>query len=197
MWKWLNRMLDEMRVSSNVGSLPAGIELPVLRREVEVMANTIEKLGFSVVLSHGDLKPSNVMLLGDDPVDDDVRLIDLDVRLIDLELAGPNYRGFDLAKLFRIDPSRFSEERFSEFLSVYCETAKVDESLAKEIEKEMKVCLPLVHLEAAVFFALVVAMGQDFGGPSSDKARWEALLRDRWAKYMASKATIDVFRDVM
>ena len=137
------------------------------------------------------------MLLGDDPVDDDVRLIDLDVRLIDLELAGPNYRGFDLAKLFRIDPYRFSEERFSEFLSVYCETAKVDESLAKEIEKETKVCLPLVHLEAAVFFALVVAMGQDFGGPSSDKARWEALLRDRWAKYMASKATIDVFRDVM
>ena len=56
MWKWLNRMLDEMRVSSNVDSLPAGIELPVLRREVEVMANTIEKLGFSVVLSHGDLK---------------------------------------------------------------------------------------------------------------------------------------------
>ena len=157
MWKWLNRMLDEMRVSSNVGSLPAGIELPVLRREVEIMANTVEKMGFSVVLSHGDLKPSNVMLLGDDPVDDDVRLIDLDVRLIDLELAGPNYRGFDLAKLFRIDPSRFSEERFSEFLSVYCETAKVDESLAKEIEKETKVCLPLVHLEAAVFFALVVA----------------------------------------
>ena len=31
---------------------------------------------------------------------------------------------------------------------MYCETAKVDESLAKEIEKEMKVCLPLVHLEA-------------------------------------------------
>ena len=29
MWKWLNRMLDEMRVSSNVDSLPAGIELPV------------------------------------------------------------------------------------------------------------------------------------------------------------------------
>ena len=117
MWKWLNRMLDEMRVSSNVGSLPAGIELPVLRREVEIMANTVGKMGFSVVLSHGDLKPSNVMLLGDDPVDD-VRLIDLDVRLIDLELAGPNYRGFDLAKLFRIDPSRFSEERFSEFLCV-------------------------------------------------------------------------------
>ena len=43
MWKWLNRMLDEMRVSSNVDSLPAGIELPVLRREVEVMANTVEK----------------------------------------------------------------------------------------------------------------------------------------------------------
>ena len=76
------------------------------------------------------------MLLGDNRVDDDVRLIDLDVRLIDLELAGPNYRGFDLAKLFRIDPYRFSEERFSEFLSVYCETAKVDESLAKEIEKD-------------------------------------------------------------
>ena len=62
-------MLDEMRVSSNVGSLPAGIELPVLRREVEIMANTVEKMGFSVVLSHGDLKPSNVMLLGDDPVE--------------------------------------------------------------------------------------------------------------------------------
>ena len=44
---------------------------------------------------------------------------------------------------------------------MYCETAKAT-SLAKEIEKETKVCLPLVHLEAAVFFALVVAMGQDF-----------------------------------
>jgi hypothetical protein len=51
----------------------------------------------------------------------------------------------------------------------------------------------LTWLEAAVFFGLVVAMGQDFGGPSSDKARWEALLRDRWAKYMASKDRIEAF----
>ena len=183
LWSWLECMLEAIRTSSNVDRLPAGIDLPALRREVDIMANTVKNMELSVVLSHGDLKPSNVMLVGDDPK----------LMLIDLELSGPNYRGFDLMKLFRTDPARFSEARFSDFLSVYCETAKVDESLAREIKKETKIFEPLTWLEAAVFFGLVVAMGQDFGGPSSDKARWEALLRDRWAKYMASKDRIEAF----
>ena len=42
------------------------------------------------VLGHGDLKPSNVL-----------RLRRGGITFIDFELAGPNYRGYDIFKLFR------------------------------------------------------------------------------------------------
>ncbi|MEO1669149.1 MAG: phosphotransferase, partial [Chloroflexota bacterium] len=47
-----------------------------------------------VVFGHGDLKPANALLRGGQPTAP---------RFIDLELAGPTYRGYDLAKLFRRD----------------------------------------------------------------------------------------------
>jgi hypothetical protein len=49
-----------------------------------------------VVFAHGDLKPSNMMRTPDDAHPPHL-------LFIDLELAGPNYRGFDIMKLFRAD----------------------------------------------------------------------------------------------
>ena len=42
------------------------------------------------------------------------------MKLIDLELSGPNYRGYDLMKLFRTNNETYSEERFAAFLAEYC-----------------------------------------------------------------------------
>jgi thiamine kinase-like enzyme len=39
--------------------------------------------------------------------------------LIDLELAGPNYRAFDLMKLFRTSGEQFSDDAFMSFLTTY------------------------------------------------------------------------------
>lgn len=45
----------------------------------------------NIVLCHGDLKPSNVM----------VEEGEKSVKLIDFELSGVGWRGFDLYKMFR------------------------------------------------------------------------------------------------
>ena len=117
----------------------------------------------------------------------------MEVKLIDLELAGPNYRGFDLMKLFRTNPQTFSDERFTAFLSEYCRATTgliCSEAAVSEIKAETKLFEPLTWLEAAVFFALVVSLG---GGPgaSGDNSRWVELLEDRWEKYLAQRWMVE------
>ena len=109
LWKWLDRMLEAIERSDNADVLPDEANLQALRHEVRRVSAAVQgRVGTTIVLAHGDLKPSNVLLIGEDPVD---------LQLIDLELSGPNYRGFDLMKLFRTSPDNFSESHFRNFLA--------------------------------------------------------------------------------
>ena len=168
LWKWLKRMLDEIETSENENVLP--VDFLTLRAEVERVSSIIrDRENACVVLAHGDLKPSNVIMTQRDA---------LEVQLIDLELSGPNYRGFDLMKLFRTTPQRYSEEHFRNFLKVYCKEMKVDD--VASVESEAKLFLPITWLEACVFFALVLVLEPQ---GSDDAVKWEALLLNRWRQY--------------
>lgn len=96
--------------------------------------------------------------------------------MIDLELAGPNYRGFDLMKLFRTAPEQFSSDAFQTFLVNY--NSQV--STTFELERECKFCMTLSWLEAAVFFANLISSGDDSEATSS-------LFINRWKFYLMSK----------
>lgn len=88
--------------------LPSFVNYEILREEVRKNRSIIEEAKFPVTLTHGDLKPSNIMILEDNSL-----------KLIDLELSGLNYRGFDLMKLYRADRAVFSEVSFFKFLYEY------------------------------------------------------------------------------
>ena len=174
-WKWLKRMLNEIESSGNKAVLP--VDVSELRAEVNRAFEVIrDEENVCIVLAHGDLKPSNVILTQSDSSQ---------VQLIDLELAGPNYRGFDLMKLFRTSHDHYSEEHFRHFLKVYCdEMGKVD---VASVEAETKLFLPVSWLEATIFFALVLVLEPQ---GSDDHASWEALFLDRWRQYQESAKDI-------
>merc|ERR1712232_575033 len=88
----------------------------------------------------GSMNPSNVMMSSDGTV-----------KFIDFELGGPNYRGFDLMKLFRTSGAS-SERCLEHFLRVYA--ASVDDPLYPLV-KEVRMFTPLTWLEAAVFFLVM------------------------------------------
>ena len=175
LWKWLERMLNEIESSETKDVLP--VDVSELRAEVKRVSTIIrEEENACVVLAHGDLKPSNVIFTQSDASE---------VKLIDLELSGPNYRGFDLMKLFRTSPQQYSEEHFRHFLKVYCdEMGKVD---VASVEAETKLFLPVSWLEATIFFALVLVLEPQ---GSDDHASWEALFLDRWRQYQESAKDI-------
>lgn len=60
-----------------------------IKEEIDDARLILDRYQPREVLAHGDFKPSNVMRHGDE------------VCVIDFELGGPNYRGFDLMKVFR------------------------------------------------------------------------------------------------
>jgi thiamine kinase-like enzyme len=107
-WKWIDLMLQEIEDSTKWQELPSYVDYEILREEVRMNRSIIEEANFPTTLTHGDLKPSNIMILEDDSL-----------KLIDLELSGLNYRGFDLMKLYRADCEFFSEESFFRFLYEY------------------------------------------------------------------------------
>merc|ERR1711865_747804 len=77
--------------------------------EVKATRKALEVHRPAVVLGHGDCKPSNVMVSWEN---------EKVVKLIDFELGGPNYRGFDLMKIFRT-ASGPSEPCMRHFLHEY------------------------------------------------------------------------------
>lgn len=183
LWKWLERMLDEIGASGHVDTLPDSVNFQILRKEVDRMATAVKGghtagggiVELGVVLAHGDLKPTNIMLVNENPVE---------VLLIDLELSGPNYRGFDLMKLFRTNPETYSDYCFVAFLKEYCRAACLPDTTVRGLEAETKLFEPLTWLEAAIFFALLIVKGNDT--PENVK-----LLTNRWERYQATKWMVD------
>lgn len=104
----------------------------LVRDEVLRQHDLLEPLNLPVVLGHGDLKPSNVM------VD----------RFIDFEVSGMHYRGFDLAKLFRTDhPTGMSDEIMNAFIECYLQATFIPFVDAKrrfeQLKLETKLMQPL------------------------------------------------------
>lgn len=165
-WGWLESMLNCMKMRKPL--LPHGITVATIERELHFLRRTVEAENFDLAFCHGDCKPSNL-------------LVDLESRLwlIDLELAGPNYRGLDLIKLFRTQSNRFSEGDLKTFLSNYCSK---DESLAVKLEHECRICETLSWLEAAMFFATLTSNGE-----YSDETL--SLFEQRWLSFQRSKCS--------
>lgn len=137
-----------------------------LRREAARMRHAVEQCTKADVLGHGDLKPSNVM-----------RLRNGGYTLIDFELAGPNYRGYDIFKLFRTNSlPAASDESLLDFVEAYLGN-DADKRAADACLLETKLFEPLTWLEAAIFFSYSAAMLPE------KRAEMAALARDRWAAY--------------
>merc|ERR1712217_595561 len=142
--------------------------------EVADSRRMLDGADFPVMLCHGDFKPSSVILATNEDC----------VTIIDHELAGPNYRGFDLMKVFRTD-SQSSALSMKMFFSSYLKSMgqpSTDVQVAALV-REAKMFEPLTWLEAACFF---LAMPQL---KPQETPRWNALAVDRWSKYMSAKSS--------
>jgi len=71
--------------------LPPPFTMEMLREEVEKVKAQLRDLPLKIVTGHGDFKPANLMASHDGST----------VVFVDFELSGPNYRGFDIFKLYR------------------------------------------------------------------------------------------------
>merc|ERR1719323_2710117 len=91
-WRTIDKMIETAKRRPELWpqGMPSSDEVC---REIVASRQLLEVENFPVVLCHGDFKPSNVILNAGEE----------SVTIIDHELAGPNYRGFDLMKIFRTD----------------------------------------------------------------------------------------------
>merc|ERR1719213_428350 len=100
-------------------------ELPyidTITSEINSLKTALEKYNPKLVFAHGSMNPSNVMMSTDG-----------NVRLIDFELGGPNYRGFDLMKLFRT-ANPFSDACLEHFLCTYAKSSGIKDVAALTAE---------------------------------------------------------------
>jgi thiamine kinase-like enzyme len=165
-WSWLSSMLEYIKFEKKY--LPGGVTVYEIEEKVASLKRRLEDAHLPVVFCHGDLKPSNLLL------EESTRHI----WMIDLELAGPNYRGFDLMKLFRTNPQVFSHAKFERFLSCYVRQLESPQLTVHELKRECQICESLAWLEAAVFFAAMVTV------PGSDVERNAALFESRWQLFL-------------
>ena len=130
------------------------------------MRDAVERCTHADVLGHGDLKPSNVL-----------RLRRGGITFIDFELAGPNYRGYDIFKLFRTSKlPAASDASLLSFVEAYL-GEDATQRAADACLLETKLFEPLTWLEAAIFFSFAAATLPE------KRAEMAALARDRWAAY--------------
>jgi 3-dehydroquinate synthase/2-deoxy-scyllo-inosose synthase len=143
--------------------------------EVEKARVALESRTPSVGLCHGDLKPSNVIL--DEATGE--------VYIIDHELGGPNYRAFDLMKIFRT-ALKHSDSSMEHFFRVYSENidGSTSEVKVNKLLQEARMFEPLTWLEAACFF---LALPQF---KPQETSKWHALAMERWEKYQATRSVL-------
>ena len=165
LWVGVDAMLGD-RGGATGGALDAG----ALAREARRMRAAVDGVARADVLGHGDFKPSNVLLHDGAAV------------FIDFELAGPNYRGYDIFKLFRTNEmAPASDDELLRFIAVYLAEggAAGGDAEAARCLAESKLFEPLTWLEAAIFFEFAAARLPEKRDEMRD------LARDRWAAYEA------------
>jgi len=172
-WRTINKMIEVAKRRPELWpqEMPSPEEVC---GEVAESRRALDSEDFQVMLCHGDFKPSNVILATSEDC----------VTIIDHELAGPNYRGFDLMKIFRTDsqPSALSMKMFfSSYLKAIGQPSSAVHVAG--LVREAKKFEPLTWLEAACFF---LAMPQL---KPQETSRWNALAVDRWSKYMSAKSS--------
>jgi 3-dehydroquinate synthase/2-deoxy-scyllo-inosose synthase len=171
LWRTINKMVDAAARKPELW--PEGMpNIDVISQEVEKARSAVEASNYPIVLFHGDFKPSNVVLNRDE-----------DVYFIDHELAGPNYRAFDLMKVFRT-AMKSSEASMEHFLREYLRSTtskEPSEEQFSDIKQETMLFESLTWLEAACFF---LALPQF---KPQETSRWHALALDRWEKYESTK----------
>ncbi len=120
LWFTLQKMLDSIKSHSTI--FPE-FNYDLVQKDVQYMTSVLNDLDLPIVLAHGDLKPSNVMLLHNkrqslSNADNQWN----DLMLIDFELGGYGYRGFDLCKIFRTKDQVYNEQNQKTFIKNYIQT---------------------------------------------------------------------------
>ena len=141
----------------------------------------LDQQGHALVVGHGDLKPTNVLA---SESAEDMRVV-----LIDFELAGPNFRGFDLCKLFRNDAGQIDIDPsgpLCTFLSEYRDACALRTTApmpsVEELAAEAAALEPATWLEAAVFFMTVLS---EEGFTEQQYEVAERLSSHRWERYLS------------
>jgi len=186
LWFTLEKMLRSIESHSTM--IPE-FNYDTVKRDIEHMKNVLNDLDLPIVLAHGDLKPSNVMVPN---VKSNSRGINSELKLIDFELGGYGYRGFDLCKIFRTKEEVYNEENQRIFIRHYLQTfcgkdngKCISNDDIDVVMMESRLFEPLTWLEAAVFFAFLMR------GDSALDGEWQQLAIDRLEKYFEIK---DVFQ---
>lgn len=170
LWRTIDKMMEAAARKPELW--PEGMpSMEVLLEEIQTARSKLEKRSPKIVLCHGDFKPSNVILNSNGSV-----------SLIDHELGGPNYRGFDLMKVFRTALPT-SVRSMEHFVRAYASSMGSSPSQVEidSLMQEARLFEPLTWLEACCFF---LALPQF---KSKEISRWNALALDRWSKYVETK----------
>mmetsp|Transcript_9495 Transcript_9495/g.17826 ORF Transcript_9495/g.17826 Transcript_9495/m.17826 type:complete len:392 (+) Transcript_9495:226-1401(+) len=193
LWTWL-----EVMITTSCGDgakLPDFVKRSQLESEISFMRDALCSVGAPVVFAHGDLKPSNMIFLPGPSCTLKSHARADNLQFIDLELAGPNYRGFDIMKLFRADKG-FSESNMRMFLHEYiAQTNKHHADVGslgnvEQVYAEARMFEPLTWLEAAVFFVLVLSTQEN---QTHGLSRNYDLGKQRWNRYLESKSMVDKY----
>lgn len=197
LWKWLSAMGGVACAARDAAAEEVGGREPSwvqLEREAAWAEGIATRMGLPLVFCHGDLKPDNILRVKDTAGTDGPP----DIRFIDLELAGPNPRGFDIAKLFRtgadcpqlastslnFDEGRELERTLRAFAGHYCaHLGNIDpDCLVLEVEA----LLPLTWLEACVFFKASLSLETCL----ERQERLHHLLEHRWSSYLRTREAL-------
>lgn len=173
LWRTVDKMVEAAGRKPELW--PKGMpSLHCIEQEIAKARTAVQKSSYPIVLCHGDFKPSNVILNKDN-----------EIKLIDHELGGPNYRAFDLMKVFRT-AGKSSQASMEHFLNSYvkCFGKETSEEELSDLLEETKIFECLTWLEAACFF---LALPQ-FKPQETD--RWNDLALDRWEKYESTKEAL-------
>ena len=195
LWTWLSAMAGGASAESDAAAEGVGGREPSwvqLEREASWAERVAARMALPLVFCHGDLKPANIL----DVTDTGGSSVPPDIRFIDLELAGPNPRGFDVAKLFRAGADcprspRSSPPNFEEgpefesalraFAGHYC--AHWGDLDPDCLVLEAEALLPLTWLEACTFFKASLSL--ETCPERQEKLR--GLVAHRWECYLRTR----------